>query len=188
MVRPPAAGAEISARESAVSFWPLFSLCYQCLALGETRIGDCRMSRRCGHGSSRCGPRGLVGEFLPPRTICSSFRSISCRCSRNARSRPAASKPVGSKSIFKCWTGYSAPDSPYLLASIERHCLGVDLPPEVRFELDCHGRPHSYGRRGARSDSLRFRTDSLKPQSSSAALALLPWHGLAGLGTLIAFA
>jgi hypothetical protein len=73
------------------------------------------------------------------------------------------------------------------LASIERHCLGVDLPPEVRFELDCHGRPHSYGRRGARSDSLRFRTDSLKPQSSSAALALLPWHGLAGLGTLIAF-
>src|SRR5205809_1320146 len=74
MVRPPAAGAEISARESAVSFWPLFSLCYQCFALVETRIGASRISRRCGPESSRCGPRGLVGEFLPPRTICSSFR------------------------------------------------------------------------------------------------------------------
>jgi len=50
---------------------------------------------------------------------------------------------VSSNSIFKCWTGYSAPDSPYPMASVEPHGLGVDVPPEVRLELDLHGRPHS---------------------------------------------
>src|SRR6266852_5748095 len=53
----------------------------------------------------------------------------------------------GSNPIFKCRTGYSAPDSPYPMAGIESHGLGVDVPPEVRLELDWHGRPYSYGRR-----------------------------------------